>query len=313
MTDKTFIPYDKRPEWADLKGIPQDDGPKPVVPIAYSDEFRSTMDYFRAVLHKDERSKRAFDLTTEVIGMNPANYTVWHFRRLCIEAIKDQIDLRQELEFVTEVALDNPKNYQIWHHRKCVVELLQDSSAELEFSAELIDDDSKNYHAWSYRQWALKRFNLWEGEMKYTDKLIKQDWRNNSAWNQRYFVLQNTGGMNVDTITQEISYAISIILKAPNNPSPWNYMKGLINGRLYATFPDVEKFCLEATQRFPACANPYPILIDIACEKKNAEDAAKYCTKLAEELDQVHKKYWIWRREQIEAGKLVGTTIVPTV
>jgi hypothetical protein len=51
----------------------------------------------------------------------------------------------------------------------------------------------------------------------------------------------------------------------------------LINGRLYASFPDIEKFCLDAAERFPACANPYPILIDIACEKKNAADAAKVC------------------------------------
>lgn len=227
---------------------------------------RSTMDYFRAVLHKDERSLRAFNLTTEVIQLNPANYTVWYFRRyafaslyfasvrispsifcsLCIEKLKEQVDLRKELEFVTEVALDNPKNYQIWHHRRCVVELLQDPSAELEFSAELIDDDSKNYHAWSYRQWALKRFNLWENEMNFTDKLIKQDFRNNSAWNQRYFVLSNTTQMDKESRTKEIEYAtaclnqffcllvsdmsrryaMSMVLKAPNNASPWNYMKG---------------------------------------------------------------------------------------
>jgi protein farnesyltransferase/geranylgeranyltransferase type-1 subunit alpha len=164
------------------------------------------MNYFRAMLHADERSKRAFDLTTEVIALNPANYTTWHFRRLCIDALGAGVDLQKELSWLSELALDYPKNYQIWYHRRCIVEKLGDSSHELEFTEEALEDDSKNYHAWAHRQWALKTFSLWQDELAFTDKLLNQDMRNNSAWNQRYFVLQNTTTMDLPIRQQEIQY-----------------------------------------------------------------------------------------------------------
>lgn len=70
------IPYSQRREWSDVIPIPQDDGPDPVVSIAYKDEFRETMDYFRAVYHSNERSARALDLTSDAIKLNAGNYTV---------------------------------------------------------------------------------------------------------------------------------------------------------------------------------------------------------------------------------------------
>jgi protein farnesyltransferase/geranylgeranyltransferase type-1 subunit alpha len=35
------------------------------------------MNIFRAIVHKGEFSRRALNLTTELLEFNPANYTVW--------------------------------------------------------------------------------------------------------------------------------------------------------------------------------------------------------------------------------------------
>ena len=81
------------------------------------------MNYFRAIYHKQEISKRAFDLTTETIMMNPGNYTAWYFRRKLIDELK--LPLADEIEYLNSVGLDLEKNYQIWHHRRCIMEVYQ--------------------------------------------------------------------------------------------------------------------------------------------------------------------------------------------
>jgi len=102
----------RRPGWEDVEPVPQDDGPDPVVSIRYADEFRSTMDLFRAVMHAQEFSARALALTAQVVEGNPANYTAWQYRRRCLDATG--ADLREELRYTEATAYDNPKNYQIW-------------------------------------------------------------------------------------------------------------------------------------------------------------------------------------------------------
>lgn len=68
--------------WADLKPVLQDDGQTPLCPIAYEESYRISMNYFRALMRTGEKSRRALDLTTEILIENASHYTVWKVRRL---------------------------------------------------------------------------------------------------------------------------------------------------------------------------------------------------------------------------------------
>ena len=103
-------------EWEDITPIPQNDGPNPVVSIAYTPECKCALphlpgtafyasnytcttifpkfvltfllhgtvfkvtrlhDIFRGVVARGELSERVLHLTEELLELNPANYTVW--------------------------------------------------------------------------------------------------------------------------------------------------------------------------------------------------------------------------------------------
>ena len=285
-------------------------------------KVKETMNYFRAIVRKDERSERALKLTKEVIVLNSANYTAWYYRRLCVESLKSS--LKEELEFCEDVANENQKNYQVWYHRQWCLEKVTSKEGgegeggekgkqnceelwrkELEFTREMLLEDSKNYHVWSYRQYVVEKFQLWEEELGFVDEMLQTDIRNNSAWNERYFVVSKWKGWNEESKKEEIEFSLSMIKKAPNNQSPWLYLKGIVKNSSEEEknkFGILQKAC-ELKDKFSICPHVFSFLVDLLEQKSeisSLEEAIKYCDLLSNNLDNIHSKYWNYRKQSIE-------------
>ncbi|CAH0492826.1 unnamed protein product [Peronospora farinosa] len=289
--------YREDPTWADVVKVPQDDGPDPIVSINYSETFTDVMDCFRGVLKTNEYSERVLALTLDVIKENPANYTVWYYRRRVLEALGS--DLRAELQFTADMALEHPKNYQIWKYRRDICTMMHDGSAEKEFCAMSFDVDSKNYHAWAHRQWVVKTFCLWDGELEFVDKMLLEDVRNNSAWNHRWFVVTNTVGLDtMEDRQREVGYTFEKIAMAVHNESPWNYLRGLVRGHEVTFAAHLKEKLQQILVTSPDCIFAAALLVDLYA-KEGTEDALESASTLLETLmndtDCVRKAYWQFR------------------
>ncbi|VDK17308.1 unnamed protein product, partial [Anisakis simplex] len=243
------------PEWEDVDPIPLNDDEQAAVKILTSDAFNDAFMYLRAVIQSNEMSERAFKLTNRCIELNPANYTLWLYRRSLLKALDK--DLKEELSFIEETIEENPKNYQVWHHLQILIEWMNDAGNELAFTAKMIEEDSKNYHAWQLREWIVGRFNLYgQKELDYAVGLLLEDVRNNSAWNYRFYILQSMDALkDEETLNREISMTEAFIKQAPSNESAWNYLAGILLDKGLSTRADVTQFCedLMKQSRSPLC------------------------------------------------------------
>lgn len=323
MTNDCDLLYRDREAWSDVTPIPQDDGPNPVVPIDYPSDFEDTMDYFRGIMATNEKSERVLELLSSVIQLNPANYTVWHYRRLVLEALDS--NLEKETEFLDEISTENAKNYQLWYHRRWVAGRRGAPAGigELDLTASVFSLDAKNYHAWSHRQWVLRELGGWENELQFCEKLLNEDIRNNSAWNQRFFVITQSpllGDLSVQR-PSEVQFCVKAIHKVPSNESPWRYLRGLYERKwdLIVKDENVLSLCRDIIRLHPECVHAMALLLDLFLwglkpqpsdfnllnmDKTSSSkyDASLKLCDLLEALDPIRQHYWEYKRQLLTNG-----------
>lgn len=279
---------------------------------------------------KKEYSPRCLRLTEDIISINPAHYTVWLYRFSIIQALN--LPLRGEITWLNQVSLENLKNYQIWHHRRLLMdhyfptiesdpeEVTKLATSEQNFLTEILAEDTKNYHVWSYRQYLVPKLGIFgEGEIKPAEALIDGDVRNNSAWSHRFFVIfsdpaHSTKGslstehdpkIPADIIDREVKYAQEKTLLAPQNESPWNYLRGVLvkGGRKMSSVEEfVTQFVSDIGEENEKVTSTHglELLAEIYAEKGENDKADLCLRRLGEKWDRIRLGYWQWRRQMLK-------------
>lgn len=296
----------KTDEWKDVTPIPQFSDNVQVLRIQYPEEYDITLNYFRGILDKQELSERAYNLTTSVLSMNPTNYAAWHLRRKCLDNCKS-LSCQKELEWLDTLMVENQKNYQIWQHRKAIIDKLNDPSHEKAILKAVFDEDSKNFHAWCHRIWVMRRFDIIEHEMEFIEDMLADDIKNNSVWNYRFFfinyekIFKNASDKEINEIIKnEIQYAIDKIQLCPVNESAYSYLRGYLNkyNKKYSDYPIIKETMLELMKK-GSINHTLSMVVDIYEEEKNTAKAIEIIDELII-LDYIRKKYWGWRKKQLE-------------
>ncbi|OWP05686.1 protein farnesyltransferase/geranylgeranyltransferase type I alpha subunit [Marssonina coronariae] len=283
-----------------------------------------------------EHSPRVLRLTEHIISLNAAHYTVWLYRASTLFALGRPVE--EELQWVNGVALENQKNYQIWHHRQLLIDHLYPTMAadaaalqalaesEIAFLTRMLAEDSKNYHVWSYRQYLVRKLDLFRPtELASIETLLRQDVRNNSAWSHRFFVVFSdpaycTAGCPATQadprvpdaiIEREMEFSKAAAFEAPQNPSAWNYLRGVLrkgNRRLRSQecfAGEFAKIPAEGAEEVKS-SHALDFLADVWSEMGEVAKADRALVLLGDKYDQIRKNYWEWRRSLLARNAVGG-------
>ncbi|PMB66334.1 Geranylgeranyl transferase type-2 subunit alpha [Beauveria bassiana] len=168
-----------------------------------------------------------FQLTTQLLRLNPEYYTIWNIRRGCL------------LYTILSRSKDQPaSNAQDGRSD----EEKQDSDesslhSELSFAMPLLIKSPKCYWIWNYRWWILSQTirrlsvqaacTIWEVELGLTSKMLDRDQRNFHAWGYRRAELQRRGGEPA-FLGQELDTVREGLNLGPEDQSLWYYHQFLM-------------------------------------------------------------------------------------
>ena len=192
--------------FSDLEPIEQNEGPEPVVRIAYTPDFIEVMGYFRRILVDEEYSARALQLSEEAIGLNAANYTAWQFRRRCITKLNEQGTeeqrkdaWRKELIFCDEQCRNNMKNYQVRKRcrgRQPLRAATRPPSPHVPPPSwpcrhpSLKPPCDPRPQVWFHRRSCVEQLGEADKEMEFLEEILEEDAKNYHAWGHRQWVLR---------------------------------------------------------------------------------------------------------------------------
>lgn len=276
--------------------------------ILYTDEYKDTMAELRHNLENKIYSEDALQLTEKVLSIVAAHYTTWCYRLDIIQNIKR--DLFTELDWCEMVALENEKNYQIWNYRLLVIEEIMKSpelsqkfnhKREYPIINAMLQEDAKNHHVWSYKKWLVERFDLYETpeELDFVTQCIDMDLRNNSAWTHRFF-LRMSRNPSSSLVDEEISYTKTKILECPQNPSSWNYLRGIYSSTKRDNC-ELKGFCEDLANVNEAeikSSYALELLAEISIAEERPSEAKRLYLLLAETYDPIRKNYWDYLASQ---------------
>ena len=265
------------------------------------------------------------------------NYQIWHHRQLLLDDLYPALAIsdddvaalaRSETDFVEKMLDLDAKNYHVWSYRQYLVRKLGRALWPSSASSTSTSTSTSSPSASS----TATPIPTADIELRAVEDHIDMDVRNNSAWSHRFFVVfadpgHSTPGSHATepdprvpsaVVDRELAYARRKADLAPQNQSPWNYLRGVLvkGGRPLAdarAFAEayVEGLGLDGeegggdgqAQEKVRSSHAVDLLADAYAEAGDRDRADLCLRRLAEKWDPVRRAYWEYRRTQLGAPK----------